>query len=122
MIFLLSDGKPTDGYWQTIHSEFEKLNRDVESVVFSFAIGSRSPFDDLEKISLRSGGVARKLEDSTDISVKLSNFYLEIAVPIIWNLQEGFLYFKDSWTTESPWTDRSMYLRTRGRPIGPLSL
>lgn len=91
MIFLLSDGKPTDGYWQTIHSEFEKLNRDVESVVFSFAIGSRSPFDDLEKISLRSGGVARKLEDSTDISVKLSNFYLEIAVPIIWNLQEGFL-------------------------------
>lgn len=88
MIFLLSDGKPTDGYWQTIHSEFEKLNRDVESVVFSFAIGSRSPFDDLEKISLRSGGVARKLEDSTDISVKLSNFYLEIAVPIIWNLQE----------------------------------
>ena len=94
MIFLLSDGKPTDGYWQTIHSEFEKLNRDVESVVFSFAIGSRSPFDDLEKISLRSGGVARKLEDSTDISVKLSNFYLEIAVPIIWNLQERFLNFK----------------------------
>ena len=92
MIFLLSDGKPTDGYWQTIHSEFEKLNRDVESVVFSFAIGSRSPFDDLEKISLRSGGVARKLEDSMDISVKLSNFYLEIAVPIIWNLQEGFRY------------------------------
>ena len=116
MIFLLSDGKPTDGYWQTIHSEFEKLNRDVESVVFSFAIGSRSPFDDLEKISLRSGGVARKLEDSTDISVKLSNFYLEIAVPIIWNLQEGFLYFKDSWTTESLWTDRSMYPRTRRRP------
>ena len=93
MIFLLSDGKPTDGYWQTIHSEFEKLNRDVESVVFSFAIGSRSPFDDLEKISLRSGGVARKLEDSTDISVKLSNFYLEIAVPIIWNLQERDFYF-----------------------------
>ena len=35
------------------------LLQDIGAIVFSFAVGSYAPFTEFEKISLRSGGVAR---------------------------------------------------------------
>ena len=40
LLFFLTDGEPADAQWPEIHKTFEKKNRDIKSIVFSFAIGS----------------------------------------------------------------------------------
>lgn len=40
LLFFLTDGQPTDAQWPEIHKMFEEKNENVNSIVFSFAIGS----------------------------------------------------------------------------------
>ena len=106
VLFFLSDGQPTHANgapmkWSKVHNDFIKSNMDPEAIVFAFAIGAASPFDELEKLSLRSRGAARKISDSTDISIKLSNFYREIATPIIWNHQCKYKNSKNAICSDS---------------------
>lgn len=87
LLFFLTDGQPTDAQWPEIHKMFEEKNENVNSIVFSFAIGSGAPYEEFEKISLQTGGVARQLFTDSDTAEQLTGFYSEMAMPIIHNFQ-----------------------------------
>jgi len=87
ILFFLTDGKPTDAQWPEIHQMFEEENENVKSIVFSFAIGSAAPYEEFEKISLQSGGVARQLFTDSDTAQQLTSFYSEMAIPVIHNFE-----------------------------------
>ena len=110
ILFFLTDGEPTDAQWPEIHKMFEAENEKVKSIVFSFAIGSGmvwrtvlneplgyfrvcdltkkgAPYEEFEKISLQTGGVARQLYTDSDTAQQLSGFYSEMAIPVIHNFE-----------------------------------
>ena len=46
-----------------------------------------APYEEFEKISLQSGGVARQLFTDSDTAQQLTGFYSEMAIPVIHNFE-----------------------------------
>jgi len=46
-----------------------------------------APYEEFEKISLKTGGVARQLFTDSDTAQQLTGFYSEMAIPVIHNFE-----------------------------------
>ena len=55
--------------------------------LFFVKIKKGAPFEEFEKISLKTGGVARQLFTDSDTAEQLTGFYSEMAMPIIHNFK-----------------------------------
>ena len=55
--------------------------------LFFVKIKKGAPFEEFEKISLKTGGVARQLFTDSDTAEQLTGFYSEMAIPIIHNFK-----------------------------------
>ena len=55
--------------------------------MFSFAVGTGAPYEEFEKISLRSGGVARQLYSNVEVGLELEGYYSDVALPIVANIE-----------------------------------
>lgn len=61
----------------------------IKSLYFLHACSNKkgAPYEEFEKISLQTGGVARQLFTDSDTAEQLTGFYSEMAMPIIHNFQ-----------------------------------
>ena len=86
IIILLSDGVPTEGVtdWVQIRKNIAD-NNDGYFAIFTFAIGSSAPFEDLLMVSRMNNGKSMQIIDNSDTTVELKNFYDGVANPLIWN-------------------------------------
>jgi hypothetical protein len=56
------------------------------SSIFSLALGDEADFPFLKKLSLRSSGFARKIYEASDTALQLTDFYRQVASPLLANV------------------------------------
>ena len=88
IIVLISDGRP-NGSWINIRNQV-KIANDGYFEIYSFAIGSSAPIDDLKMLSGSNKGRAVHILDNTKVEVELKNFVFQVANPIIWNAKIAY--------------------------------
>jgi uncharacterized protein YegL len=87
MIIFLTDGQPNVGvtYTQTIVSSVTAANTGNSSIL-SLALGDYADFPFLKKLSLRNSGFARKIYEASDTALQLTDFYRQVASPLLANV------------------------------------
>jgi len=87
IIFMLSDGETNDGErnWDRIRENVFRANED-RFAIFTFAIGSSAPYEELEKLSIQNNGLARQIFDDSDVKDSVKDFYKSVATPLLWNM------------------------------------
>ncbi|TRY69423.1 hypothetical protein TCAL_03273 [Tigriopus californicus] len=88
MIIFLTDGEATAGVTSAteIKKNVARANRDISVPVYGLAFGSGADFGLIKTLSKDNGGFARKIYEGSDASIQLEDFYLEIASPLLSNL------------------------------------
>jgi hypothetical protein len=56
------------------------------SSIFSLALGDGADFPFLKKLSLRNSGFARKIYEASDTALQLTDFYRQVASPLLANV------------------------------------
>ncbi|NXL58636.1 ITIH4 inhibitor, partial [Chordeiles acutipennis] len=88
MIILLTDGQPTSG-----ESNVEVIQENIQKAVngkytlFCLGFGFDVSYKFLEKMSLSSGGIARRIYENADAALQLQGFYQEVATPILMKIE-----------------------------------
>ena len=87
IIVFLTDGLPNVRVSDpdTIVSDVSKTNT-KNSSIFSLALGNDADFNFLKKLSLQNSGFARKIYEAADTALQLTDFYQEIASPLLANV------------------------------------
>lgn len=96
MMIVLSDGKPTRGVTDT--QEIIQLVGDaVNDEHALFALGFISvgrnvslDFNLLLQLALRNNGQARKIYSTSDVSAQLTNFYVEVSKPVLFDIEMDY--------------------------------
>ena len=93
MIIFLTDGEPTEGKTDTnrIITATTNKNKKIKASIFCLALGDSAEFTFLKKLSLRNSGFARKIYEASDIAPQLTDFYREIASPLLANVTFQYL-------------------------------
>ncbi|PSN49308.1 hypothetical protein C0J52_09411, partial [Blattella germanica] len=78
-IFFLTDGAPTEGEKNTskIIEQITKNNDKGKGAIFTIALGEKADLHFLKKLSCRNSGYTRKIYESSDIALQLTEFYRE---------------------------------------------
>lgn len=82
----------TDGEANIMPSEPADITRNVKRAntagasIYTLALGRRTNFDFLKKLSLRNTGFARKIYEAADTAVQLRDFYRQVASPLLANV------------------------------------
>lgn len=97
IIFLLSDGQTNKGLrdWNQIRSRVQMLNK-KRFAIFTFAIGTKAPYLELEKLSIQNNGLARKIAFESNVELYVKDFYNYVAQPLIWNMKLQYTNAKKS--------------------------
>ena len=84
IIIFLTDGMPTIGERKVdrIISNVRSRNQE-EFAVFSLGFGNGVDMNFLKQLSLQNGGVARKIYEASDAGIQLKNFYREVSIPLL---------------------------------------
>lgn len=87
MIIFLTDGQANVGVSDTfsIVSSVTAANAGNSSI-FSLALGNGADFPFLKKLSLRNSGFARKIYEASDTALQLTDFYRQVASPLLANV------------------------------------
>ncbi|XP_069668862.1 inter alpha-trypsin inhibitor, heavy chain 4-like isoform X2 [Periplaneta americana] len=88
IIVFLTDGEPTVGEVRPnkIQSAVRELNTDPQASIFSLALGDDADLGFLKKLSLRNSGFARKIYEASDTALQLTDFYRQVASPLLANV------------------------------------
>ncbi|KAM6947919.1 inter-alpha-trypsin inhibitor heavy chain H3 [Lycodopsis pacificus] len=84
MLILLTDGDPTSGV-----TNLEVIQSNVRGAIadkfplYCLGFGFDVNFEFLEKMSLQSNGVARRIYEDSDADLQLKGFYEEVATPLL---------------------------------------
>ncbi|KAK9528983.1 hypothetical protein VZT92_013106 [Zoarces viviparus] len=84
MLILLTDGDPTSG-----ETNLEVIQSNVRGAIadkfplYCLGFGFDVNFEFLEKMSLQSNGVARRIYEDSDADLQLKGFYEEVATPLL---------------------------------------
>ncbi|XP_075967270.1 inter-alpha-trypsin inhibitor heavy chain H3-like [Anarhichas minor] len=84
MLILLTDGDPTSGVTnlEVIQSNVREAIAD-KFPLYCLGFGFDVNFEFLEKMSLQSNGVARRIYEDSDANLQLKGFYEEVATPLL---------------------------------------
>ncbi|KAJ9598936.1 hypothetical protein L9F63_010530, partial [Diploptera punctata] len=95
IIVFLTDGEPTVGELRPskIQSTVREFNSNPQASIFSLALGNDADFNFLKKLSLRNSGFARKIYEASDTALQLTDFYRQVASPLLANVT--FIYQPD---------------------------
>jgi von Willebrand factor type A domain len=85
IVILLTDGVPSAGVTDAdaIASNIRSANREGHVSIFSLGLGQDADIELLKKISSQNGGFARGIDDISDASVQLCNFFEEVSSPVL---------------------------------------
>jgi hypothetical protein len=87
IIIFLTDGQPNIGVMDTHTIVTGVTAANVgNSSVFSLAMGDDADFPFLKKLSLRNSGFARKIYEASDTALQLTDFYRQVASPLLANV------------------------------------
>ncbi|XP_040214609.1 inter-alpha-trypsin inhibitor heavy chain H3-like isoform X2 [Rana temporaria] len=92
IIIFLSDGEPTSG--TTNHDKIiDNVKRSLEgrASLYCLGFGNDVDYNFLEKLSLRNGGLARRIYEDSDSALQLQGFYNEVAYPMLLNVHLQYL-------------------------------
>ncbi|PSN48669.1 Inter-alpha-trypsin inhibitor heavy chain H4 [Blattella germanica] len=108
IIVFLTDGLPNVRVSDpdTIVSDVTKANT-RNSSIFSLALGNDADFNFLKKLSLTNQGFARKIYEAADTALQLTDFYREIASPLLANVH--FEYTPDELVVAGKLTDAGSF-------------
>ena len=105
IIIFLTDGEPTTGVVSRpeILEKVARANEKLEVPIYGLAFGRGADFDLIKTISLKSGAYARKIFEGSDAALQLEDFYLELANPLLNNVQFSYVGepFKNSSLTKT---------------------
>ncbi|XP_069668858.1 inter-alpha-trypsin inhibitor heavy chain H3-like [Periplaneta americana] len=92
IIIFLTDGKPTAGVTNLddIIRDTTVRNRASKAAIFTLALGEDADLHFLTRLSLRNSGFARKIYEASDIAMQLTNFYFEVASPLLTNVMFNY--------------------------------
>jgi hypothetical protein len=87
VIIFLTDGKANIAPRtpRSIMSNVKQANTGNSSI-FSLALGDGADFPFLKKLSLRNSGFARKIYEASDTALQLTDFYRQVASPLLANV------------------------------------
>ncbi|XP_032066693.1 inter-alpha-trypsin inhibitor heavy chain H4-like isoform X9 [Thamnophis elegans] len=91
-IILLTDGQPTSG--ETNPKKIQKnINNANEEKYFLYCLGFGFDvsYSFLEKLALDNSGVARRIYEDSDAALQLQDFYSEVAIPILKEININYL-------------------------------
>ena len=93
MIIFLTDGVPSIGKMDIsrIITATTNKNRKINASIFCLALGNDADFDSLKKLSLRNSGFARKIYEASDTALQLTDFYRQVASPLLANVTFKYL-------------------------------
>ena len=88
IIVFLTDGEPTVGEVRPtkIQSIVREFNSNPQASIFSLALGNDADFNFLKKLSFRNSGFARKIYEASDTALQLTDFYRQVASPLLANV------------------------------------
>ncbi|XP_014277353.1 inter-alpha-trypsin inhibitor heavy chain H4 [Halyomorpha halys] len=92
IIIFLTDGDPTVGI--TKHSKILTMVKEYNNPrcsIFSLGFGAGADMRFLRKLSLGNAGFARSIYEASDAALQLSNFYKEVASPLLSNVTFTYL-------------------------------
>ncbi|XP_070793128.1 inter-alpha-trypsin inhibitor heavy chain H4-like isoform X2 [Pituophis catenifer annectens] len=92
MIILLTDGEPTVG--ETSPKKIQKnINQANQGKYFLYCLGFGFDvsYSFLEKLALDNSGVARRIYEDSDAALQLQDFYSEVAIPILKEININYL-------------------------------
>ncbi|XP_034294844.1 inter-alpha-trypsin inhibitor heavy chain H4-like isoform X3 [Pantherophis guttatus] len=92
MIILLTDGEPTVG--ETSPKKIKKnINQANQGKYFLYCLGFGFDlsYSFLEKLALDNSGVARRIYEDSDAALQLQDFYSEVAIPILKEININYL-------------------------------
>ncbi|XP_026580566.1 inter-alpha-trypsin inhibitor heavy chain H4-like [Pseudonaja textilis] len=92
MIILLTDGEPTVG--ETDPKKIQKnINEANQGKYFLYCLGFGFDvsYSFLEKLALDNSGVARRIYEDSDATLQLQDFYSEVAIPILKEININYL-------------------------------
>ncbi|KAJ9587861.1 hypothetical protein L9F63_018695, partial [Diploptera punctata] len=93
MIIFLTDGDPTEGKTDInrIITSTTNRNKKIKASIFCLALGDDAEFDFLKKLSRQNSGFARKIYEASDTALQLTDFYKEVASPLLANVTFKYL-------------------------------
>ncbi|XP_070594742.1 inter-alpha-trypsin inhibitor heavy chain H4-like isoform X2 [Erythrolamprus reginae] len=92
MIILLTDGQPTVG--ETVPKKIqENINKANKGKYFLYCLGFGFDvsYSFLEKLALDNSGIARRIYEDSDAALQLQDFYSEVAIPILKEININYL-------------------------------
>ncbi|XP_058029490.1 inter-alpha-trypsin inhibitor heavy chain H4-like isoform X2 [Ahaetulla prasina] len=92
MIILLTDGEPTVG--ETNPKQIQKnINQANQGKYFLYCLGFGFDvsYSFLEKLALNNSGIARRIYEDSDAALQLQDFYSEVAIPILKEININYL-------------------------------
>lgn len=100
IIIFLTDGEPTSGVTngKEIRENVIEENKDLNVPIYGLAFGAGADFNLVKGIAQANEGFARKIYEASDAAIQLEEFYLNIASPLLTNVQFDYVgeYFKES--------------------------
>ena len=115
IIILLTDGQPTVGI--TTADEIlsnTRSNNTNQLVIYTVGFGEDVDFNFLKKLSLQSGGFARKVYTTSDAVLQLKNFYQEVSIPLLADVK---ITYETTGTKIREMTNNKFKIYTRGKEI-----
>uniref|UniRef100_A0A8C6V7F5 Inter-alpha-trypsin inhibitor heavy chain H4 n=1 Tax=Naja naja TaxID=35670 RepID=A0A8C6V7F5_NAJNA len=92
MIILLTDGEPTIGV-----TDPKKIQKNINEAnqgkyfLYCLGFGFDVSYSFLEKLALDNSGVARRIYEDSDATLQLQDFYSEVAIPILKNININYV-------------------------------
>lgn len=92
IIVFLTDGQPSTGVKnpEVIKRNVRNANREIIPI-FSLAFGDDADYNMLKQMSSQNNGIARKIYESSDVTLQMTGFYEEIGTSIMSNVQVKYL-------------------------------
>jgi hypothetical protein len=104
IIIFLTDGEPTSGITngKEIRENIIEENKDLDVPIYGLAFGAGADFNLVKGIAQENDGFARKIYEASDAAIQLEEFYLNIASPLLTNVQFDYVgeYFKEAPNTK----------------------
>ena len=106
IVIFLTDGQATSGVTgdKEIRENVAEKNKELQAPIYGLAFGRGADFSLIKAISEESSAFARKIYEGSDAAIQLEDFYLEIASPLLSDLNihyVGELVDEDSVTKSS---------------------
>ncbi|KAL7986020.1 hypothetical protein Chor_011186 [Crotalus horridus] len=92
MIILLTDGDPTVGETnpKLIHKNIKQANQG-KYFLYCLGFGFDVSYSFLEKLALDNSGLARRIYEDSDAALQLQDFYSEVAIPILKEININYI-------------------------------